>query len=1145
MRLPYAEFEYLDQRFFKSLSLFIAKAQNFLKAECIEDLKSYLIDLLKEAEEETCMGLYLSKGYGFRALHLAALLGNERLVNGLMEKGERFVKDRAYRMPDQLAKIYGHMALSEKLVRWQEEKGFAHFMQEQLMTKKQNDDLMIQKKQLQDQIAALSFKPQEVLLPVEDVQSYWIQLFKLRQKIDNGIGHDISLSGDFRGRDKLGLISFVMTLRGPEIDLDYEKLREPVLERHSLAFKKIMKREECLRKFCRVCEKADEQSKTLIEDLSTIAEILNKYVERLCGQPVLLRESLARLPVFMVGAGIAPVLLNTEAGLTLAPPLGVARMNRYGTSTVRTLAGIHFKEKPYAPGVEYMVDHLSHLLVGEGTTPTELLKIIDSDGIHRPYLASKTVVGLNLEDVLHKYPDFIEKIKPSNFSAMILLALLIDPEDGKADNYMARLHVEKENDEKVLRAVEIIGIDNDIAFSDPIVMEHIGERRGVHYVNVKNVMYFFPQMQSLVEQSLKETFLKRVPELVMIDWLQGLWEKNLQYEALLKANIFSLKEYQGDGGSKISGKGLQLPIKLVPKTSIKLYKKLLKIHDILIHGDDVTHNDLFEKVEPILYRYYKEVAQKAKREMALKGGNSYIWRAIEILYENSSPTIQDLVNLQSHIHTEYASSIMTSMALKTAKKRGYEDKRIQSIVEATEEFIAHIDYTRFPGELALGLYQATKALTFVKTPLLHLAVKGKNFPMIRFLTNAGESLHQKDKRGLSALHIAASLGDPWVVDHFVQNQIPVDLTDHLGETPLKKAEKRCQDLRKKAEVETLTIAEQALQEALRVTIERLKLYDAGEKPPALPERSRLDVDMQEKLLQARTRLQSLERIKEKKPLSVYQLEQLVALRIFIAKLAGEKLELSDLHTEAEIRLRHMRETTASDLAETPEKYEAQIVLYLVISRITEEPVLEIEEKVGMLERHLEDLSRLNGKLVSSDEKILRERNLKQQQALRGLKARLIKLQRKPEYGMEGINEILSNEIAGSESDPLASSKHRSEKKSKKEKRHKSKREHKPKSRTEEKVRDLQGTNDQKGSKVGSRGCEKTGSLLTGEEFTGQFAGKREQKPHGDDKKKAPPEAEVKSSFVTEAWASKISTDPKCGGSEEEGRPDSTKNLVLK
>lgn len=82
-----------------------------------------------------------------------------------------------------------------------------------------------------------------------------------------------------------------------------------------------------------------------------------------------------------------------------------------------------------------MVDHLSQLTVGEGTTPTELLRVIDGNGVPRRYLASKTVVGVNLQDVLDKYPDFVDKVKDSNFSSMAILSLLTDPEDGKPDNY--------------------------------------------------------------------------------------------------------------------------------------------------------------------------------------------------------------------------------------------------------------------------------------------------------------------------------------------------------------------------------------------------------------------------------------------------------------------------------------------------------------------------------------------------------------------------------------------------------------------------------------------------------------------------------------------------------------------------------------
>ena len=119
------------------------------------------------------------------------------------------------------------------------------------------------------------------------------------------------------------------------------------------------------------------------------------------------------------------------------------------------MGGIHFKANPYAPGVEFMVNSLVNLIVGYGVPPTQLLKVC-YENTSQIYLASKTVKGFTLDFILDKHPELIDKIDSYNFSSMVVLGLLTNPQDGKADNYMVKLWHDQLN---ATIKIDIIGIE--------------------------------------------------------------------------------------------------------------------------------------------------------------------------------------------------------------------------------------------------------------------------------------------------------------------------------------------------------------------------------------------------------------------------------------------------------------------------------------------------------------------------------------------------------------------------------------------------------------------------------------------------------------------------------------------------------------
>ncbi|MFN7098269.1 MAG: hypothetical protein ACK4PR_12045, partial [Gammaproteobacteria bacterium] len=321
-----------------------------------------------------------------------------------------------------------------------------------------------------------------------------------------------------------------------------------------------------------------------------------------------------------------------------------------GTSVIRVLQGVHFKENPHAPGVEFMVSRLGKLLAGQGATPTALLKVIDKTGWPHIYQASKTVVGKELKTVIEHHPQAISRINPANFSAMCILSILTDPQDGKPDNYMAEFTVDDMNN---IKSLEIIGIDNDIAFADVVIKKHeSGSKQGEYFINVKNVLYFFPQMDQVIDPEFKAQLLKIEPVLVLTDWLGGIIEQNRIYRELLTSGVLSEIECRGATAGE---RGMQLPIRLAPKTVKILCHKLYQIRDAIRADQSLTHWQLLEQVQPGLAKHYAQVKDQ-------HGSN--IMASIHALYEEAISDIEELRNYQQQL-AEGNTQVMTASVLKT------------------------------------------------------------------------------------------------------------------------------------------------------------------------------------------------------------------------------------------------------------------------------------------------------------------------------------------------------------------------------------------------------------------------------------------------------------------------------------------------
>ena len=300
---------------------------------------------------------------------------------------------------------------------------------------------------------------------------------------------------------------------------------------------------------------------------------------------------------------------------------------QYGSSIVIPINDLHFKRYPKFPGIDYAVGKLASLISCKGTIPTSLVRVISPNNFSIPYQVSLTIEGINLVSLLLHFPTYLEKLSGYSFSSCIILGLLSNLMDAKPDNFILQVISDKNNE---IQSLDIVSVDNEMAFSEYTLNTNNDGRMKVFPI-VKNVLYFLPQMKEKISDNYKKDFLQSSPELIIIEWLYSLWKRNNYYNELLEKCVFTIKDFEG--GSKI--RGMKLPVESISSNYfILIYQKLLKIQNILKMNADITHEQLFETIQPSLSFIYNYISQK---------NNGDILKSLTFLYEKVIKN-NDIVN---------------------------------------------------------------------------------------------------------------------------------------------------------------------------------------------------------------------------------------------------------------------------------------------------------------------------------------------------------------------------------------------------------------------------------------------------------------------------------------------------------------------
>jgi hypothetical protein len=242
-------------------------------------------------------------------------------------------------------------------------------------------------------------------------------------------------------------------------------------------------------------------------------------------------------------------------------------------------------------------------------------------------------------------------------------------------------------------------------------------------------------MNNPIDSNIVSLFLKTIPEIIMTMWISSILEKNQNYQQLLNEEIFSDDDFEN----------LHLPITFVKGTVLQIYQKLKIIQKELTSNPNITHLELFQKVEPLLYYYYQGIKLKIDLHNAhasFKRLNrdahlaSLMLNCITELYSARPPPFEDIFSLllkQKEIENDVYENLSEKLKANTIPVFRFEEERFTNVIEELQSFLCSLDYQHFDYNTHilflsnLGEFKVLDRLTIRNSTLLDYVM------LLRFL----------------------------------------------------------------------------------------------------------------------------------------------------------------------------------------------------------------------------------------------------------------------------------------------------------------------------------------------------------------------------------------------------------------------------
>jgi hypothetical protein len=188
--------------------------------------------------------------------------------------------------------------------------------------------------------------------------------------------------------------------------------------------------------------------------------------------------------------------------------------------------GLHFKQKPTHPLMEYAIHSLTSRIADSPLTPASLLvRFEDSRSgttVRYPVLLSQTVPGVILKTLAAP----LNALSPQarrQWTWALLCTLLTKPADGRPDNYI------------LTEDHRVICIDNDIAFAEPLLKKGLFTE-----IQFRSALFFALSDAVSLDDEVLQSFSRLNPHALLEGWIEDVLDREKQYLKLFDEDERSL-----------------------------------------------------------------------------------------------------------------------------------------------------------------------------------------------------------------------------------------------------------------------------------------------------------------------------------------------------------------------------------------------------------------------------------------------------------------------------------------------------------------------------------------------------------------------------------------------------------------------------
>ena len=258
-------------------------------------------------------------------------------------------------------------------------------------------------------------------------------------------------------------------------------------------------------------------------------------------------------------------------------------------------------------GREVIVECLNKAVAGFNPNPSYLIKAQKSS-----QLTIFKAIGnnrANLQYLLEQHSNYINYVDINNFSEMIILSILSNPKNATPENIHVEIESElinpqqsdyyssnKQSKQVRIKKLHFTGIDCDMGFSETHWKQKKVKGTEKEFINTRNILYFFPQMDQSFGDDFRREFLSKQPEQILINFIYYLYLKNVEFVELFDRDILLQSEAEDLG----------IPVTLPRGLISYLFSALSKINNFLKEYEKATHRDLLNFMQPKVADCYRQ-----------------------------------------------------------------------------------------------------------------------------------------------------------------------------------------------------------------------------------------------------------------------------------------------------------------------------------------------------------------------------------------------------------------------------------------------------------------------------------------------------------------------------------------------------------